>query len=330
MVPRRYGKTSLLTQVASEIGYPFCAMDLLAIHDEDSVKEIFLDKVGRLVMELSPRVEHAKLKLFSIFKSMGPEITLSAMGQKLSLKMPNEPNNIANLFLKLDEAAGEFNKRAIVFMDEMQQIGFLENGRSIEALIRHAVERSKNITYCFSGSSRHLLKKMFGDSGRPLYRLCHMMEVDRISEEHYRPHLKKLSKNRWGKEISGQAFEKVMQVTDNHPYYINVLCQNLWLEEELPNVEKVEAVWDLYVKGNRAIIVDDIIGLTLNQKKVLSILAKFPIKEMYSSETMMQMKLTPGSIQRVLESLLEKDLVYIKNDEYTLLDPAIRYYLLNH
>lgn len=330
IAPRRYGKTSLLIEVASELQYPFCTMDLLSIHDEDSVKEIFLDKVGRLVMELLPPVEQAKKKLFSIFKNMNPEVTLSAIGQKLSLKLPKEPDNIANLFLKLDEVAVAFEKKAIVFIDEIQQIGFLDNGRSIEALVRHAVERSKNITYCFSGSSRHLLKKMFGDSGRPLYRLCHMMEIGRIAEGHYRPHLKKLSKYRWGEEISDAGFEKIIQVTDIHPYYVNVLCQNLWLEEQLPDSEKIEAVWGHYVRGNRGIIVDDILDLTLNQKKMLSALALSPIREIYSSETMVQLKLTPASVKRVVESLLDKDLIYIKNKEYCVLDPAIRYYLLNH
>ncbi len=330
MAPRRYGKTSLLTQVASEVGYPFCSMDLLSIHDEESVSDIFLDKVGRLVVELMPPLQQAKEKLLNIFKSMSPELTLSAMGQKLSLKMPKGGNNISNLFLKLDEVAVAFEKRAIVFIDEMQQIGFLENGHSIEALIRHAVERSKNITYCFSGSSRHLLKKMFGDSARPLYRLCSMMEIGRIDEAHYSPHLKNLSKQRWGQEMAEAVFEKIMAVTEVHPFYINVLCQNLWLEDKIPGVEQVEAIWDRYVKGNRGIIVDDIIGLTLNQKRVLAALAESPIKEVYSGETMMAFKLTPASVKRVIESLLEKDLIYIKEGAYCVLDPAVRYYFLNH
>ena len=47
-----------------------------------------------------------------------------------------------------------------------------KNYHSIEASIRHAVERSENISYVFSGSNRHLLKQMFGGQGRPLYRLC--------------------------------------------------------------------------------------------------------------------------------------------------------------
>ncbi len=330
MAPRRYGKTSLLTQVALEVGYPFCSMDLLSIHDEASVVDIFLDKVGRLVMELLPPVQKAREKLLSIFKNMSPELTLSALGQKLSLKMPKGGNNISNLFLKLDEVAVTFEKRAIVFIDEMQQVGFLENGHSIEALIRHAVERSKNITYCFSGSSRHLLRKMFGNAARPLYRLCSMMEIGRIAEEHYKPHLKNLSRQRWGQEMSDMVFEKIMEMTEAHPFYVNVLCQNVWLEEEILSVDKIEMIWDRYVKGNRGVIVDDILGLTLNQKKVLSALAESPITEIYSGETMLAFKLTPGSVKRVIQSLLEKDLIYMNKNAYCVLDPAIHYYLLNH
>jgi len=331
MAPRRYGKTSLLIRVAEEIGYPFCAMDLLPIHNEKSVTDIFVDTVGRLVMELLPPAQKAKETLLKIFKSMSPELTLSTLGQKLSLRMPDAPNNIANLFLHLDEVAVAFDKKAIVFIDEMQQIGFLETGRSIEALIRHAVERSKNITYCFSGSSRHLLKNMFGDSTRPLYRLCSMMEIGRISRDHYRPHLKNLAKERWGVAMSDELFDKLMQITEEHPFYINALCQNLWLEEHAPTIERIEIVWDRYVKDNRGIIVDEVLGLTLNQKNVLASLAHAPIKEVYSGETMVSLKLTPASVHRVIDSLLERDLIYSdKNEAYTLLDPAIRYYFLNH
>jgi AAA+ ATPase superfamily predicted ATPase len=330
MAPRRYGKTSLITQVASEIDYPFCVIDLFTVYNQESVNDILIDKIGRLATDLLPPVQQAKKKLLTIFKNMNPEITLSSAGQKLTLQMPKTPNNIADLFLKLDEAAVLFEKKAIVFMDEMQQIGFLENGNSIEAMIRHAVERSKNISYCFSGSSRHLLKNMFGDSGRPLYRLCQMMEIERIHHSHYKPHLQKLSQARWGEIISDSVINKIIEITEDHPFYINVLCQNLWLEGSIPNLEKVDEVWNYYIKSNRSLIVDDIISLTLNQKKVLSALAQKPIKEIYSQESMMIFKLTQSSVKRVIDSLLEKDLIFInKLEEYQILDPAIRYFLLN-
>ncbi len=330
MAPRRYGKTSLVTQVASEIHIPFCMIDFLTVHDDLTVRDALYEKVGKLVMDILPPLQQAKEKLLNIFGSMKPELSLSAFGQKLTFHTPNNPSsNIANLLLKLDETAVHFEKRAIIFIDEMQQIGFLKNSSSIEGSIRHAVERSQNITYCFSGSSRHLLRKMFGDKERPLYRLCHTFELNRIAKTHYHQYLNKLAEGRWGAHLSADSFNTIIQLTEGHPFYINALCQLLWMEKAIPSVKEVQDTWSHYVKDNRHIISDDVIGLSLNQKKILTILAKEPAKEIYGAEFMMKATLTQSSIRKAVEVLLEKDLIYVDNENYTLVDPAIRYYLGN-
>src|SRR3990167_3683371 len=303
MAPRRYGKTSLVTQVAAEVDFSCAMIDFLAVHDDESVKAVLSDKIGRLVGELLPSVQQAKEKLLSIFHGMRPELTLSAFGQKLVLHAPSNPSTtIMDLLLKLDETAVYFEKRAIVFIDEMQQISFLENAHSIEASIRHAVERSKNITYCFSGSSRHLLKQMFGDHARPLYRLCHTLETD--------------------------VFSKIMLLTEVHPFYVNALCQCLWIEDMAPNVLDVERAWRQYIKDNRHVIVDDVMKLSLNQKRVLIALAKYPVRELYGADFLVKVKMTPSSTRKAVEVLMAKDLVYLDQQQYyQLVDPAIAYYL---
>ncbi|OGT66463.1 MAG: hypothetical protein A3J38_09770 [Gammaproteobacteria bacterium RIFCSPHIGHO2_12_FULL_45_9] len=329
MAPRRYGKTSLVTQVAAEVDFSCAMIDFLAVHDDESVKAVLSDKIGRLVGELLPSVQQAKEKLLSIFHGMRPELTLSAFGQKLVLHAPSNPSTtIMDLLLKLDETAVYFEKRAIVFIDEMQQISFLENAHSIEASIRHAVERSKNITYCFSGSSRHLLKQMFGDHARPLYRLCHTLEIERMTLAHYEPYLADLSKRRWGQPLESDVFSKIMLLTEVHPFYVNALCQCLWIEDMAPNVLDVERAWRQYIKDNRHVIVDDVMKLSLNQKRVLIALAKYPVRELYGADFLVKVKMTPSSTRKAVEVLMAKDLVYLDQQQYyQLVDPAIAYYL---
>lgn len=330
MAPRRYGKTSLIHQVASEIEIPFSMVDLLAAYSDDSVLEMLYDKVGKLLIELLPPLQQAKEKVLQIFSSMKPELTVSAFGQKVVFHSPNNPSqSITDLLLKLDETAIHFKKKAILFIDEMQQLSFLKNSHSIEASIRHAVERSRNITYCFSGSSRHLLKKMFGDKERPLYRLCHTVEIGRIDSEHYQRYLQQCALKRWAKTLSDNAFCKIMQLTQEHPFYVNALCQSLWMEETIPDEAQVEHQWKGYIQSNRYIISDDIIELSLNQKKVLSTLAKNPTKELYSAEFLSHIKLTQSSVHKAVEALMEKDLIYCIEGYYRVLDPAIEYYIQN-
>lgn len=81
---------------------------------------------------------------------MNPEISVGAFGQRLSFHLSNNPlQDITELLLKLDETAHHFKKRVVIFIDEFQQISQLKNYHSIEASIRHAVERSRNVAYVF-------------------------------------------------------------------------------------------------------------------------------------------------------------------------------------
>ena len=95
----------------------------------------------------------AKEKLINIFKKMKHEISMSAFGQKLSLTLSGNPlQDITELLLKLDETAKHFKKRAVIFIDEFQQISQLKNYHSLEASIRHAVERGKILLMFFQGA----------------------------------------------------------------------------------------------------------------------------------------------------------------------------------
>jgi uncharacterized protein len=179
---------------------PHCSIDLLAAFSEEYVRDQIVDKVSGLVFDILPRVNKAKEKVISIFKKMKPEISIGAFGQKLTFSLTSSPlKDITELLLKLDETVQYFKKEAVVFIDEFQQISKLKNYHSIEASIRHAVERSDKIAYVFSGSNRRLLEQMFGDQGRPLYKLCQTIQLDRIKKDDYMPHLQQLAKNRWKK-----------------------------------------------------------------------------------------------------------------------------------
>lgn len=330
MAPRRYGKTSLVMKVANEMKIPYCSIDLLAAYNEEYVRDQIVDKVSRLVFELLPRISKAKEKLINIFKRMKPEISIGAFGQKLSLSLSNSPlQDITDLLLKLDETAKYFKKRAVIFIDEFQQISQLRNFHSIEASIRHAVERSENITYIFSGSNRQLLKQMFGDQGRPLYRLCQTISIERMSKNSYMDHLQKRAHSKWKKTIPMEAQERIFKLTEFHPFYMNVLCQLLWEERFLPTVEKIDLIWHQYVKAQKHIIIShDITELSLNQRRLLNALAKSPVKEIQSAEFTSTLKISASSAQQSVEVLMYRDLVY-KNEEgfYCILDPALKYYL---
>jgi uncharacterized protein len=329
MGPRRYGKTSLVMKVADEMDIPYCSIDFLAAYSEEYVRDLIISKVSRLVFELLPSINKAKEKLISIFKQMKPEISIGAFGQRLSLTVSDSPlQDITELLLRLDETAKHFRKQAVIFMDEFQQISRLKNCSSIEASIRHAAERSENIAYVFSGSNRQLLKQMFGNQGRPLYRLCQTINIERIVKDVYVDHLQQLANARWKKAIPSDAIERIFNHTELHPFYMNVLCQMLWEDSNIASIETIDAAWRNYVKAQKHIISHDITELSLNQKKVIIALAKSPASEIQSIEFTAPLKISASSSQQSVTVLVYKDLVYRRTDGfYCVLDPAMKYYL---
>ena len=329
LAPRRYGKTSLVMKVASEVQAPYCTIDLLAAYSAEYVRDQIVDKVSHLVFQLLPRMKQAKEKLIHIFKQMKPEISIGAFGQRLSLKLSNNPlQDITDLLLKLDETAHHFKKAAVIFIDEFQQISQLKNYHSIEASIRHAAERSKNIAYVFSGSNRHLLHQMFGDESRPLYRLCQTLTIERKQKEAYVQHLQTLAHNQWKKPLSDDSLDQIFHLAELHPFYMNVLCQILWEKNHPPTADTVTAAWQNYVKMQRAVISHDIMKLSINQRRLITALARTPVKEIQSAVFLTTLKISGSSVQQAVEALIQKDLIYRDAEEkYRVLDPAMRYYV---
>lgn len=329
VAPRRYGKTSLVIKVAEELKMPYCSIDLLAASSEDYVRDQIVDKVGKLVFDLSPKMSKAKEKIISIFKQLKPEISLGVFGQRLTFTLTSNPlKDITELLLRLDETAVNVKKRAVIFIDEFQQISKIKNYHSIEASIRHAIERSEKITYVFSGSNRHLLEQMFGDQGRPLYRLCQTIQLNRIKVEDYIIHLKTLAEMKWGRELKMEVMEHIFGNTELHPFYMNALCQIIWGKDQIPTAEKIDNYWHEYVKTLKNIIKHDIVELSPNQRKVLTALSKEPTKEFQSINFVAPLKISFSGVQQAVEVLLRKDLVYCDEEGlYRLLDPAMKHYL---
>lgn len=331
MAPRRYGKTSLIRQVALENNFIYVWIDLLSVTTQEDV-EIKISKACKeLLLQLSPELKKVQLHTQALVKSLSPELNLSAMGQTLTLHLTSlQSIPIDETLLQLDAYAEKNGKQALLVFDEFQQISAIHQGASVEALIRHAIERSKAITYVFSGSNRHLLIDMFSKSNRPLYRLCRAMFIERISQQEYASFLNHAARKQWSKPLSQEVLQAIVDLTECHPFYVNALCSELWDLEGVPHNRKtVESVWNAYIETHKSIIIADLVDLAINPKKIIVALARTPTKEPYSQAFSLATKLPLSSIKRSLEGLIKKDIVYMtSHGEYRVLDPALRSYLL--
>ena len=331
IAPRRYGKTSLMAQILKENDFPGTSIDFFFVLNQSEVTKHIFDSVSDMMIKLMPKGKAAANKLLEAIRVLNPRLSFSLFGQKLELNVSqHNEKSISDVLLALDQFAQKVKKSCVLIFDEFQQIGELKENHAIEAAIRHAVERSKNISYIFCGSKRHLLNKMFSDKSRPLYHLCDLMTIDRIDRSCYELFLDDLAKKKWKKKISQDVVAEIIDLTENHPYYLNAICRNLWREDAPPTTVSVQLAWDNYVNQQSPWIVTDLSGLTLNRRKVIQKLSLKPTDEPQGIAFLDKLSMNHGSVKKCIDALLAVDMIYRdKEGMYRVLDPAINYFIKN-
>ena len=329
VAPRRYGKTSLITQVLLENDFLGINIDFFFALTQEDVNKQIAEKVTGLINTLLPKTKKACLKMIDSIKALNPKLTFNFLGQQLEISATQSvEKSIAELLVLLDHVMEKTNKYCVIALDEFQQIGELKENHSIEAAIRHAVERSKRVSYIFSGSKRHLLNEMFSNKSRPLYHLCDLMVVERISVEAYTKFLQNMAKKRWKKKLDEDAITEILELTKCHPYYVNILCRRVWAEESRSQSNQIAKLWIDYINQQSTWLITEISNLTLNQKKVLTALASEKSNMPQGRDFCKRAKMNPSGVDKSLQALIKSDNVYQDNEGYyQILDPAILYFL---
>lgn len=327
--PRRYGKTSLIAEVIRENELLAVCLDFLPASDEDYVRKAILTGVESLVSQLIRKKSKLKNPFIKLFANFNPRIVFSAFGQTIEfVNSVRRQKTIEEALELLDQAAEKAKQNVVFVMDEFQQVGTLSNNHSIEASIRHAVERTQHVSYIFSGSNRELLEHMFNDKKRPLYHLCDFIKIKRISKKSYKTYLQLDAKRQWNKELDEEILDEILNLTQCHAYYVNRLCKSLWRLSSAPTIYDVRKKWKQYLKEN-SFWIEEIIGsLKPNQRKVLSAFSRVEVREPQGVAFCKLTGLSPASIKRVIDTMSAKDFIFVDDrGNYKVLDPAVEQFL---
>ena len=333
---RRMGKTSLVEQVVEDLhraGRKVAAttIDLLVAHDARDFEAQLLEAVERLGVLIAPKGRSAARRLGEAFGALKPEFSLGALGLSMKLRPPGRAGQgVVEALLGLDRAAGLHDRRAVLVLDEFQQLGAINGGASLEGALRHAVERLVNVTCLFAGSQRHLLAPMFEQEDRPLFRLCRKLALGRIAAADYRDFLRLASDRRWGDVVADRVIDRILAVTARHPYYVNALCSRLWNGSTPPEVEAVDAAWERIAMEDKPVAAARVVGLAASQRALLRAIAKAPdgVQHPAAHEFLAPIRLATSTGNRAKEVLEREDLIRRENDDrWRLVDPVLAWYL---
>jgi AAA+ ATPase superfamily predicted ATPase len=331
--PRRYGKTSLVLNAFTQLNMPYVHIDLYKELSEPDIETAILNGVATLLKQIEKVPQKLLTLVREFFSDLQVKVALEDVGVSISLNRPNKKQSdvIFKALNKLHQLAKSRKVHVIFYMDEFQVLGEICKDYAIEAAIREAAQQSSHIAYIFSGSSRHLIEHMFYDKNRPFYKLCDSIHLDRISTEDYIPHIQKAAMEKWRKKLNIQTLDNIFMLTERHPYYINKLCSLLWLNE-YPTENKVTQEWFAYTLENRSITERELELLSINQRKLLIIIAAGQMESSpYEKDFSHRIRMQPSSTRRALESLLMKDYIFMDHEKnYKILDPLLKSVLKLH
>lgn len=329
--PRRYGKTSLILKVIHETKLPFAYIDLFLAVSDEIVVERFLDGVAKLIKMILPINIKALQKIKNFFKSF--HVSLAAGSVSVELKFESSIKSASQTLRQaiegLEALLIKHRKKAVFFIDEIQDVVDIPICDEFEAILRFYAQKTKCLSFAFSGSNRKLLKKLFDDKSRPLYKMCDRINLQKIKASDHKNFIEKAAKKHWHQDLSGQTLEEIVELTDGHPFYVNYLCSRLWLLEKLPTHSIVAETWQQICQDEISQVANDLSSLTHNQVCILRQIATAQsFKPTLTKEQLQQLDLTSRGLQKSLKGLLDRDFIELLEGNYRIIDPLIKTILM--
>ncbi len=300
--------------------------------NEHAIQSYILAGVVDLIGHALGPVDKLIASIKRIVKNIKPKLDIGATPLKLELTTDTAVDPalaVKEALLLLEQLLSEKKQPAILLFDEFQTVGIIAQGKGIEGAIRHVAQKTKYLTIIFSGSNRKLLSTMFEDDTRPLYKLCWKLSLNRISIEHYQSHIQKAALAAWKSKLSEDALAMIFSMTERHPYYVNKLCDKLWTYyDKPPTASEVKKTWQEILIEEKSDAIKEISALSLGQKNVLLYIASEPASSLTAKDTILQLKMVGSSIITALTALEEKDIIEKDGADYHIINPVIRFYVL--
>ena len=333
--PRRYGKTSLAYKATEEIKYPFCVIDFLTAYNDDSICSCIISGVSELMSKIMP----INMKTVKLLEKCFHGVRISILSKFIefeftsSIEKTDPVRQVLEVLKGLEILAKNLDKTVVVLIDEFQRVLETERGDAIQGAIRSVAQTTKHIAFLFSGSSRHMLSKAFDDPNQPLYMMCEKIFLERIAANDYISYIQEAAKLSWSCELSLTEIERIIELSEAHPFYVNFLCSKLWQKNNPPtSTSDIDIGWQECLISEERRLVEELDKLTITQRLVLKEIAHMPnLKEPTATTFLAKIKMSSGTIVPILKSLEKKDMIYVDQNKITrVLDPLMKYLLITN
>lgn len=331
---RRMGKTGLTLRLFDEL--KDVRPDIHTIY-MDIFASRSIDDFIKIMAEAAMRSFHTETslgdKLMTFIKSLRPQLSFDNITGEPQLQIayqtPHEKEyTLRGLFDFLD-SQGE---QVVIAIDEFQQIRDYPE-QNMEALLRTYIQQTRNLTFIFCGSKKHIMTDIFTNEKKPFYSSTTFVSLEKISEESYKTFIRRLFNERQ-REITDEALQFILEWTRRHTYYTQQLCHTIFANDSANvTIDDAKKACEQLMKQGETVYLQYRQMLTDKQWNYLIAVAKEgSVQQITASEFLSTYKIgSPSVSRRLADALVEKGLlnddISVTGTTYTVSDVFLSHWM---
>ncbi len=312
---RRIGKTALIKHVFYLLQKKKTNCIYLDIYATRHLKD-FTNDLANAIYQIFPIRKTVGKHFMESLKLLRPIISLDEVSgtPQLSLDI-TRTHQYEKTIVQLLQFLDTQNTKVVIAIDEFQQIlNYPE--KNIEALLRSAIQRLKNVQFIFCGSNQNMMHHIFNSAKRPFYASAKNIHLRRINTNVYKDFIEEIFA-RYKIKVDKNALELILELTCGHTYYTQCLCNEIFaLHDKRINEEKVYMALRELLLSNEGVYYQYRNLLTATQWKLLKAIAVDEKVDQPYSQNFIHSHLlgTSAIVKRSLESLIAKEMIYHHTD----------------
>ena len=329
--PRRWGKTSLVNRIAQsakEKNRIIVRLDIFACRSEYDFYNTFSAAILR---QTSSRLDEWKELARGFIERLTPKVSLSpGPGSEYSVSLGISPKtHTPDEVLSLPETiAQRKNCRLVICIDEFQQVGEFPDSLEVQKRLRGAWQHQKHVSYCLYGSKMHMMTRLFLKKSYPFYRFGEVLNLEPIPLQTWIPYIQGRFAA-FGKQIDQRYIEQICETVACQSSYVQQLAYSVFLlsDKEVTDDSFARAVEDL-VAQNSNVFIEQTQSLTTYQMNFLRAVMDGISRGFGEAEIREKYHLgSPSNINRLKNSMVEKELVELTENGFVLSDPVLKHWL---
>lgn len=330
--PRRWGKSSLVEEAAIRYAPKdtrFVFIDLFRCRTPQEFYEAY---VQALLRATNSKIDEAFQFASKWLRNIVPHLSFQPdVNSEFSVKFNAQSSLKEEEVLNLPQIIAEKKQlRIVLCLDEFQNINYFDEPIEFQRKLRSYWQQHNKVHYCLYGSKRHLMSQLFESSDLPFYKFGAVHYLKKIELSEWLPFVAaKFDKT--GKKISEDSIKVICDAMEYHSYYTQYAFQILWYitKSKVTRLDADKALVNLS-EQNELQFQKIIESLTTYQLNYLKAICK-KVQNIHSKEIIKEYSLgTTATIQRSIQSLLQKDVIDVLGKEVSLVDPAFKWWFIRN